>query len=144
MKSRAKCKLCNSILESKGIHDVVSCKCGEISIDRDGYSFHVHIKNDKSNLIMIDDEGNEILPKAADPLKAQENDVEYSSPTSQAVFEGEDKREVNMHSKRELLAILDAMAHNIDSLPPSARFTSVTHTDFSSLLTLLSELFRAS
>lgn len=31
--NKAKCKLCNSIIESKYRHDYVECSCGEISVD---------------------------------------------------------------------------------------------------------------
>lgn len=31
--SKAQCKLCNDIIESKHQHDFVECKCGEIFLD---------------------------------------------------------------------------------------------------------------
>ena len=33
VRNRARCKLCNDIIESKYRHDFVSCKCGAIFID---------------------------------------------------------------------------------------------------------------
>ena len=32
MRNRAKCKLCNDIIESTDNKDVIDCKCGEISV----------------------------------------------------------------------------------------------------------------
>ena len=31
--NKAQCKLCTSVIESKHVHDFVSCKCGEIFVD---------------------------------------------------------------------------------------------------------------
>ena len=31
--NRAKCRLCDDVIESKHRHDFVTCKCGEISVD---------------------------------------------------------------------------------------------------------------
>ncbi len=31
--NRAKCTLCNDIIESKYVHDFVQCKCGKIFVD---------------------------------------------------------------------------------------------------------------
>ena len=33
MRNRAKCKLCDDIIESVHHHDYITCKCGEISVD---------------------------------------------------------------------------------------------------------------
>lgn len=31
--NKAQCRLCNDIIESKSLHDFVSCSCGEIHVD---------------------------------------------------------------------------------------------------------------
>ncbi len=33
MRNSARCKLCGDEIESKHVHDFVSCKCGEIFVD---------------------------------------------------------------------------------------------------------------
>lgn len=33
LRNRARCKLCGSIIESKHVHDFVTCGCGAISVD---------------------------------------------------------------------------------------------------------------
>jgi len=31
--NKAKCLLCGDIIESKSVHDFVTCKCGKLSVD---------------------------------------------------------------------------------------------------------------
>lgn len=31
--NKARCKKCNTVIESKTVHDYVSCKCGAIAVD---------------------------------------------------------------------------------------------------------------
>jgi hypothetical protein len=33
IKNAAKCRLCGDVIESKSVHDFVSCSCGEIFVD---------------------------------------------------------------------------------------------------------------
>ena len=137
MRNRAKCKLCKSIIESKSTYDCVYCACGEISIDGGLDYRHASVKSDIGNLICLDDEGNEIIPK-------------YSNPTSaEPVILNEIKKwvdvpeEINTSSTRELLTMLDAMVHNIESLPPDARQSPVSHSDLAAALSLVAALFRS-
>ncbi len=136
---KAKCKLCNNIIEIKNRVDMFSCPCGEITIDYITTQLHACIKTDKTNLMFVDDEGNEIMTK---PLETEDvawidgkNIDELSRPL------GED---FNIGNRRELLSMLDAMILQIDSLPQPAKFAPVTHSDFSELLTLIAALFRSS
>ena len=55
MKNRAKCKLCNSIIESFHRHDYVTCACGEIAVDG-GLDYFKVIARDYANFLRIDDE----------------------------------------------------------------------------------------
>ena len=32
-RNRARCKKCGDVIESKHVHDFVTCKCGSISVD---------------------------------------------------------------------------------------------------------------
>ena len=33
IRNRARCKLCNTIVESKTVHDFQACKCGKMFVD---------------------------------------------------------------------------------------------------------------
>ena len=130
---RAKCKLCNNIVEIKNRIDMFSCPCGEITIDYITAHMHASLKTDKSNLLFVDEDDNEIVPA--------------SWTTEQIIIDrkveemGED---VNLGSRRELLSMIDALIHNIDSMPNQGRFAPVTHSDFAELLSLVAALFRSS
>lgn len=118
----AKCRLCEAILKPGG-KDLVSCNCGEISIDYLTGELHANIQKDPSNLILIDDEGNEIIPKRSGLETAFQSTEE---PT-----------------KEDKLNMLDEMRKNIENLPTHAMYAPVTHADFCSLLLLLSSILRS-
>lgn len=128
MRKRAKCKLCNTVVETKNNFDIWSCPCGEISIDRISGAFHANVKNDIDNLILVDNDGNEIIPKISSA-------IEDSEQTTHKIDKG---------GLEELLYILDKYAENLHNLPPEARQSPITHSDFGALITLLSSIFRAS
>jgi hypothetical protein len=125
MKNRAKCKLCESIIESFHRYDFVTCKCGEIALDGGTDSFRV-MATDLNNIIRVDDLGNEVIVTILD--KNEE------SPPS-----GDTKK----LSKEELLGVLNETIKNIDNLPTQAKFSPVSNADFSASLVLLSAIFRA-
>lgn len=113
MRNRAKCKKCESIIESLGPGDEVSCKCGAISVyegDKMACS-----ATDWAYFLRVDDEGNVIVPTIQEQPK-----VTYD----------------------ELLNALDEMINKIEAMPPHAMIVSINHYDFVSLLLLLSSLFR--
>lgn len=60
MKNIAKCKACESIIESLCLNDEVSCKCGQISVYGGINMGCSAIKWE--NFLRIDDEGNTIVP----------------------------------------------------------------------------------
>jgi len=49
----------------------------------------------------------------------------------------------NKPNKKELIEMLDEMQKNIEKLPPNAWMQPITHYDFSSLIILLSALFKS-
>lgn len=114
MRNRAKCKACESIIESLSARDECTCKCGQISVsggDRMGCA-----AVDWSNFLRVDDEGNVIVPTVQDkPL-----------PTRQ-----------------DFLDALDEMIKRIEEMPQQAMIVSINHYDFVSLLILLSSIFRS-
>lgn len=120
MKNKAKCKLCETVIESFHAEDYVTCKCGEIFVDG-GDSFHCGA-NLWCNFLRVDDEGNEIIPK---------------------IQEKENKKPIEkLHkpTKKELLDMLDEMIKSIESLPSQAMTLPINHYDFCSLLLLLSSI----
>ncbi len=124
MKNRAKCKLCQDVLESFHQFDYVSCKCGEISISGGEYAYEVSAKNFE-NFLRLDDNGNEIQVK----VKSEESII----PTEIG----------SKPNREELLNMLDSMIKNIENLPPHAMQTAVNHYDLVSSLLLISALFRS-
>ncbi len=130
MRNRAKCKKCGSIIESFHRYDFVSCKCNEISVD--GGTDHLRCSaKDFTNFLRVDDEGNEIIVHFKEPEMFRdeniESDANYPKPSS-----------------KELIDTLEETIKNIDHLPDSARFAPVTHSDFSSALSLLAAILRSS
>ena len=114
MRNRAKCKACESIIESKFPNDEMSCKCGQISVsggDRLGCA-----AINWNNFLRVDDEGNVIVPTITDKAPV---------PT-----------------KEDFLQALDEMIRRIEDMPQQAMVVSINHYDFVSLLTLLSCIFR--
>ena len=123
MRNRAKCKLCNSILESKAYRDYVICKCGEISIDGGPDELRCYA-NDWNNFLRIDDEGNEIIVKVEDNVPKTNPDV------------------INKLSKEDLIKELDRLIESIEKLPIHVQQMPVSNADLSALLVVLSSILK--
>lgn len=121
MRNRAKCKLCQSIIESFHPSDFVTCKCGEIFVDGGADDYRCGA-GEWSNFLRVDDQGNEIVVKVTGDV----NPLYKDKP-----------------NKKELIDMLDGMIKNIEGLPPQAMHTSVTQFDLASALLLVSAIFRA-
>ncbi len=125
MKNRAKCKLCQSVIESFHATDYVICKCGEIAIDGGPDNYKVSA-TDFSNFLRVDDNDNEIIVKVQEkPEDVKQLDIDTKP------------------SREDLLRMLDDMIKNIDDLPPQAKITAINHYDFGSLLSLLSLILKS-
>ena len=114
MRNRAKCKKCNAIIESFVMNDLIACDCGAIAISGGTYLYEV-FANDFGDMIRIDDEDNEIIPKIVGK-PAQEKETK---PT-----------------RDELLLELERMIDNIGRLPPVAKLNCINHYDLGSALLL--------
>ena len=126
MRNRAKCRLCNGILESFHFYDHVSCKCGEISISGGLEEYQTASKDPEyKNFIRVDDEGNEIV------VKVVEKDQEIK------------EADIPKLTKKDYIDMLDALAKNIENLPSHAMQAPITHYDYCSLVLLLSAILRA-
>lgn len=114
MRNRAKCKLCEDIIESFHATDLVLCKCGEISVDG-GDSLRCAAKN-WNNFMRVDDEGNLIMVTVKDDIEAKEGHV---------------------ITKKEKIDMLRELIESIDRLPNHAQHQPVNHSDLSAALVLL-------
>ena len=123
MKNRAKCKLCQSIIESFHSTDYVVCNCGEIFVD--GGAALGCGANEWFNFLRVDDQGNEIV------VKVQEKEEIEPIPES------------HKPNKKQLLDMLDEMIKNVENLPSHAMLTPINHYDYCSLMILLSSIFRS-
>lgn len=119
MKNRAKCKLCNEILESFHTYDYVTCKCGEISITGGNERLECSAK-DWSNFLRVDDNGHEIIVKVKDEPNKEE--LPENSPSL---------------SKVEKVQMLEAMIKNIENLPENAMSQPINHYDLFSYMALV-------
>lgn len=130
MKNRAKCKLCNDIIESCHPQDLQICKCGQICVEG-GDSMRCS-SVDWGNFIRVDDEGNEIIPKIVNKNDPQANKDQIG-----------DVNDMIHPSKKDLLKMLTEMIVNIEKLPQNAMTAPITHYDYASLLILLEAIFRS-
>ena len=122
MQNRAKCKLCNSVIESFHSTDYVQCKCGHISVS--GGDAMYCAANDWANFMRVDDAGNEVIVTVAPDATTQ-----ATEPTGKP-------------SKAELVGYLDDMIKSYETLPEHVRDSFVTSRDFESLLILISAILR--
>lgn len=129
MKNRAKCKLCESVIESFHRHDFVSCKCGEISVDG-GQDYFKCMYSNKDNFLRVDDEGNVIVPT----FKEKEPEIESVKPIETIVTK-EDKRKL-------LIDAVEEMIKAVEGLPQNAMTTPVTQYDYASLLLMFSSMLK--
>lgn len=122
MRNRAKCKKCNAIIESFVMNDLISCECKAIAISGGAYRYEV-FANDFNDVIRIDDDDKEIIPKIVN-----KSEQEQAKP---------------LPKREELLEELDRMIENIDKLPPEAKMSYINHYELGSLLVLLSLILRS-
>jgi hypothetical protein len=121
MRNRAKCKLCNSIIESFTVLDKVECKCGEIAVSGGTVKYQTYAR-DYFNFLRVGDDDSEI---------------------SVNLIDGKEMKEQPQKSKKEILSMLDEMIKSYENLPQSAMTSYVTHYDLLSALLLMGALFRS-
>lgn len=125
MENRAKCTLCQSVIQSFHATDFVACKCGEIFVD--GGEAMKCGAGDWKHFLRVDDQGHEI------PVTLKAADI-----SEKAVEEG--VQETPKPSKQEMLSMLRDMIKSIENLPDHAKLLPITHYDFASGLLLLHEI----
>lgn len=112
MRNRAKCKLCNDVLESFHRTDYVECSCKEIAVDGGNDYFRASAR-DWRNFLRIDDEDNEIPIKFEDSNMVENKSSEESSPLT----------------KSEKMELLINLVKSMENLPPQAMNNPITHYD---------------
>lgn len=122
MINRAKCKLCEEIIEIDGKLAWQVCKCGEIRISTREERITAICKHE-GNLLSVDDEGNEILVEPIDKIT--------------------DEIAITERNKKEMLKVLDGWIENIEKLPPEAMSTYISHYDLLSALMIISAVFKS-
>lgn len=126
MRNRAKCKLCSSVIESFHRFDLVSCKCGEISISG-GLDFLECFAKDFSNFLRIDEEGKEVKVKLIDKPKVIEE-----VPV--------DQEEQPQLSKEDKIKMVDAMLKYYDDLPKHALLSPPTQYDIKAVFLMIKQV----
>ncbi len=130
MRNRAKCKLCNDIIESHHQHDYVSCSCKEIAVDGGSEAFRC-LAGNWSNFLRIADDGSEI------EIKVQE---ENQDPKEDNILQQKAENEI---SKTDLMKHFRDHLKHIERLPAHVRESFVTNLDLESVLTLIYSIFNA-
>jgi len=117
MKNRAKCKLCDEIIESFHSTDIAICKCGEIEVS-EGNSMKCGAK-DWNNFIRVDDLGNEIIPK-----------IIHKENTSVS------------NSKNDYIKMLEELIKSYENLPIDAFNQPITNYDLAAALMIILKIVK--
>jgi hypothetical protein len=136
MRNRAKCKKCESIIESFHRHDYVKCTCGSIAVDG-GQDYFKCVADDWVNFIRIDDNDKEIMPTIKDKIE------EAKTPSDTALADDISTIE-NPSDEDRIKADLEALIKVYEELPGHALDQPVTHRDYLSLLGLISTILKLS
>lgn len=124
MRNRAKCKVCNVIIESFAWNDHIACKCGEIEI-WGGLQNAKCAANKWENFLRIDDQGNEIVPQI---VKNEEEKIDMAIP-------GEKTRD-------DLINIFQQLLDSIEKMSEDALLIPVNHVDLHTYLTVIMEIIK--
>jgi len=119
MKNRAKCKLCETVIQSFHRNDYVPCKCGEISICGGDYVYECGAKN-WINFLRVDDNGNEIITKLIEKM---------DDPPKM--------------TKREIIDSFAEMVKNLENIPNEAKSTYINHYDLLAYMTVVLAALKA-
>ena len=114
MKNRAKCRLCQTLIESFFERDFITCKCGEISVFG-GDGMHTKAK-DYANFLRVDEMGNEIPVKY---VSVHEDEKSNGQPTDAP----------KEFSKAELIEELETFIKNDLQLPDDAHIQHISFVD---------------
>lgn len=123
MKNQAKCKLCESVIESFFLDDYVMCKCEEIAIWGGAHELGCKVKTSWDNFLRLDEKGKEI------PVRYQGKQ--------------EPPKEPPLPTRKQLIDELGIMIEKDTELPEKALYQPVTHYDLLRYATLVHLIFIA-
>jgi hypothetical protein len=106
-RNRAKCALCEDVIESKSRHDFVSCSCGAIFVD--GGRDYCRMGGNMENIILLNNDGTETSllevnqTERADELfsKLDEEELIDTNPTVEQRLDRIEQTLIKMQSKLE-------------------------------------------
>lgn len=127
MKNRAKCKLCESIIESFHSEDFVYCKCKEIAVFG-GEALYTQAKS-YANFLRVDDEGHEIPVKYSEKKSSEDASDNPAEPQKDVTCE-------------ELMDELQSMIKAIEDLPKHEKFSFATNADLSYCILIILNIFK--
>ena len=126
MKNRAKCKLCETVIESIHSQDYQMCQCREIFVD--GGKENLCGAKDWNNFLRVDDNGNVIVPKI---VEGDSDEVVVEQP------------DMDPNEKKDnLIGMMKNLIDSYENLPPNARFASISHYDLQAALLIIYEIVR--
>lgn len=120
MRNIAKCKLCNTIIESFHSTDYVECQCGEICV-KEGAAMKCAAKSFK-NLVRIDDNNREI------DVVFKEKDIP--------------KLESDEPTKKQLIEMMELLVQNYTEMHSQALRSFCTNSDIAAALMIILSIFK--
>lgn len=128
MINRAKCKLCQSIIESHLSDEIIYCKCGEIAVC-DGPAMRMLPLGSK-NFVRVDDMGNEIVVQyiASEDGKEDQKSADYK-----------DKQ----ISVKEAIEALEGSINYNQQLPVHEKYSFVTCAEMTEYLKSIVNILRS-
>lgn len=132
MRNRAKCKKCQSIIESLLPDDTQVCECGEIGIWGGEIEYKSFAK-DYSNFLRVDDSG-------------EEHEVTYLGTPVEKNMGEETNSEKNLSQPTlgEMIDSVKAQIKAIENLPDAAKWQAVNQLDLLSVYYILLGFFQSS
>ena len=124
MRNRAKCRLCDDILESLNKDDIKICSCGQIAICGGSDELKGKAK-DPANFIRINDDDSEVITEIENA----------STPTPS---------DTSPPSRDELLDMLKDFISAAEELPNHVKISFSTESDLQALRKLVYSILRAS
>lgn len=129
MRNRAKCKNCDSILESFTLYDYVECSCGGIAIDGGSYRLNAYARN-WENFLRIDDDGK------ITPISFVEKPSEYQKEAEHQ----QAKEEPKQLAKEGIMYEIDSTIQRLENLQILHQSQPLTQNDLKLVFEYLKRL----
>ena len=126
MRNRARCRLCQEVIESKVMNEWITCKCEEITINGGTELFAAKAKHIE-NFLRIDDDGNIIVPPVTNNSIPDQKELDIT-PTQ---------------SRKDLLDGLKDIVRTYDNMPPHAMHSFVTNVELQTFMLYVIGIFES-